>query len=277
MSKKHYICTQLRINANTKAQAKLTQNIMPLKTKLNKIFGLLLDKRYNYAKKVNLYKKIVNKNDLVYDIGANRGDRIEVFLSLGAKVIAVEPNPKLADYLRRKYGKKIVVEQKAVGDRNGIVDFFINERSDVLSTVSDKFLKESQKTGRFSELIEAKYIKKVSVQMADINYLFEKYGYPDFMKIDVEGYEEKIIKSIKEASRIRALSFEFAVPETRNETLEILKHLNTIGFKYFNISFGESMEFLSRYNSDINSVGNLIKALPPLSWGDVYAFRREQV
>ncbi len=238
---------------------------------------MLLDKRYNYAKKVNLYKKIVNKNDLVYDIGANRGDRIEVFLSLGAKVIAVEPNPKLADYLRRKYGKKIVVEQKAVGDRNGIVDFFINERSDVLSTVSDKFLKESQKTGRFSELIEAKYIKKVSVQMADINYLFEKYGYPDFMKIDVEGYEEKIIKSIKEASRIRALSFEFAVPETRNETLEILKHLNTIGFKYFNISFGESMEFLSRYNSDINSVGNLIKALPPLSWGDVYAFRREQV
>ncbi len=43
-----------------------------------------------------LYRRFVNRGDLVFDIGAHVGDRVAAFRRLGAKVVAVEPQPALA-------------------------------------------------------------------------------------------------------------------------------------------------------------------------------------
>ena len=40
-----------------------------------------------------LYGRFVKRGDLVFDIGAHVGDRVAAFRRLGAKVVAVEPQP----------------------------------------------------------------------------------------------------------------------------------------------------------------------------------------
>lgn len=60
---------------------------------------------HQYYSKSIFYSKFINNNDLVFDIGANIGNRTEVFLGIGARVIAVEPNPKIALSLTKKISK----------------------------------------------------------------------------------------------------------------------------------------------------------------------------
>ena len=46
-----------------------------------------------------LYRRFVKRGDLVFDIGAHVGDRVAAFRRLGARVVAVEPQPALASTL----------------------------------------------------------------------------------------------------------------------------------------------------------------------------------
>ena len=52
-----------------------------------------------------LYSRFVWPGDLVFDVGAHVGDRVASFRRLGARVVAVEPQPGLAKVLRLLYGR----------------------------------------------------------------------------------------------------------------------------------------------------------------------------
>ena len=52
-----------------------------------------------------LYRRFVQRGDLVFDIGAHVGDRIASFRRLGARVVAVEPQPALATAISMFYGR----------------------------------------------------------------------------------------------------------------------------------------------------------------------------
>ena len=60
--------------------------------------------------RVNFYKKFINPNDLVFDVGANVGNRVGAFLKCHAKVVAVEPQPYCVKILREKFDDKITIE-----------------------------------------------------------------------------------------------------------------------------------------------------------------------
>ena len=49
-------------------------------------------------KRFNFYSGFINKGNICFDIGANYGNRTEVFLKLGSEVIAVEPQPQQAKF-----------------------------------------------------------------------------------------------------------------------------------------------------------------------------------
>ena len=51
------------------------------------------------------YGALVRPGDLCFDIGAHLGDRTAHFLTLGARVVAVEPQPQLMALLRRRFGR----------------------------------------------------------------------------------------------------------------------------------------------------------------------------
>src|SRR5215468_7419016 len=74
------------------------------------------------------YARFVARGDLVFDIGSHVGDRVGAFRRLGARVIAVEPQPALAKTLRLLYGRDraVTVVECAVGREAGAVPLKLN-------------------------------------------------------------------------------------------------------------------------------------------------------
>src|SRR5438270_7696758 len=75
-----------------------------------------------------LYGQFVRPGDLVFDVGAHVGDRIAAFRRLGARVVAVEPQPALVTTLKLIYGRHgtVAIEPVAVGRSAGVVELKLN-------------------------------------------------------------------------------------------------------------------------------------------------------
>src|SRR5262245_14614026 len=56
-----------------------------------------------------LYRPFIHPGDLCFDIGANYGFKTEVFLSLGARVVAFEPQPDCCQELKARNPDAIAV------------------------------------------------------------------------------------------------------------------------------------------------------------------------
>jgi FkbM family methyltransferase len=181
-----------------------------------------------------LYQKWVKPNSMVFDIGANVGNRIDVFLELGARVVAIEPQKSCVDILHQKFGNKITVENIGLSSSEGELDLHIADES-TISSFSNEFI---AKTGadRFKR---NRWHKTEKVHVSTLDHLMAKYGVPAFCKIDVEGFEIEVLKGLNQ--KVPALSFEYCVPEMSGKLYECLERIHQIDSKaLFNYSIGES-------------------------------------
>ena len=97
-----------------------------------------------------LYGRFVQRGDLVFDVGAHVGDRIASFRRLGARVVAVEPQPALVKVLRLIYGRAadVMIEAVAVGRSSGTTELMINPDNPTVSTASRGFRQRRPRCAR---------------------------------------------------------------------------------------------------------------------------------
>jgi len=198
-----------------------------------------------------LYRKCVRPGYLCFDIGANHGSRSMIFILLGAKTIAVEPNPNLTGLLRRF--PRVTVEHCAVSDEPGTKTFLINA-NDQISSLNPEW---REKWPEHPEWRETK------VECVTLDLLIGKHGLPDFCKIDVEGYEPAVLRGLSRP--IPRLSFEVA-PDFRANAEECVNRLLKIGNYEFNFAAGDDFRFLSPTWVDGQQVLSLMREA-----GDIYA------
>ncbi len=223
-----------------------------------------LKRKKHYSRSLAFYKQFFSSDDLVFDIGANIGERSQLFLEIGAKVICVEPQINCLKILHEKFdgNKNVVIVDKALGESEGEGSITICETDHTISTMSDKWKAE----GRFSNTYTGGQNVKVSVSTLD--NLIEKYGLPKFCKIDVEGFEVSVIKGL--SKKIPFISFEFT-REFLKDAEDILRHLSAIGDVEVNFSLGESMMlFDKQWISSHDMFSQINKMDDQLLWGDVY-------
>jgi hypothetical protein len=83
-----------------------------MKFNLNKYLGVLRSVMIYYGKPFNkrklkrFYRQFIQPDDLCFDIGAHLGNRSDAWISLGARVIAVEPQPACISFLKKKTGRE---------------------------------------------------------------------------------------------------------------------------------------------------------------------------
>ncbi len=153
-----------------------------------------------------LYAGFVKQGDLVFDIGAHVGDRVRAFRRLGARVIAIEPQPALARTLRLLYGRDpdVVIEAAAVGRTAGSAALKINVANPTISTASQAFITAAAGSPRW---IGEQWTKEIIVPVTTLDALVARHGLPSFAKIDIEGFEAEALAGLSGA--VQALSFEF--------------------------------------------------------------------
>ncbi len=222
-----------------------------------------LKNRAQYEKKLSFYSRFMHEGNLCFDIGAHRGNRTEIFLKLGAKVVAVDPQESCINYLQQKFNKEpmLTLINKGLSNKEGELTFYICEDATDLSTFSDNW-----KKGRFSNF---KWNKSKMTQVTTLDNLIREYGLPKFCKIDAEGFEYQILKGLTEP--IPYISFEFTI-EFFNDAKSSINYLLSLGYQKFNCSLGESMQMLF---SDWATAEKLYQRLDliedSLLYGDIYA------
>jgi FkbM family methyltransferase len=149
------------------------------------------------------FSQFVNHDDLVYDIGANDGRYTGIFLELGARVVAVEPNPALAKILRERF--RVEVEKLAVGAEPGFSELHLGE-ADILSTLSTEWMD----IARREQLSNKWNGETIAVSVSTLDSLVARHGVPRYVKIDVEGYEPEVLRGLSQA--IAIVSFEVQGP-----------------------------------------------------------------
>ena len=98
-----------------------------------------------------LYGSFAGDGDLCFDIGANLGNRVRCFRALGCRVVAVEPQSFCLRRLRQDFGKdrQVILVTKAAGAAPGTATLRTSPVH-VLSTLSETFMAETRKSGRFA-------------------------------------------------------------------------------------------------------------------------------
>jgi FkbM family methyltransferase len=214
------------------------------------------------------YARFVASHDLVFDIGSHVGDRVAAFRRLGARVIAVEPQPALARTLRLLYGRDeaVTVMESAVGRQAGTVALQLNLDNPTVSTASKAFIAASRSAPGWEG---QQWTRTIDVPVTTLEELIARHGTPRFIKIDVEGYEEEVLAGLSTA--VPALSFEFTTIQ-RDIACACVARCAAIGFGSFAASLGESLAFEHEGKLDGAEIADWLMRLPAdANSGDIYA------
>ena len=210
------------------------------------------------------YSRFVRPGALVLDIGASEGRLAETFSEIGARVVAVEPNPALIALMRRRYGRAFVLVEKAVGAQPGEAVLRIGEDPEH-STLSEDWLRRAPN--------ERRWIHSELVSVTTLAELIAEYGDPDFVKIDVEGFEHEVLAGLDRS--LPQLSFEFqcSALDVAEKSMARLEDLADYTFAY---TLAEERVLMSDWStaSRLTSVLAKVREMDATTYGDVIALRR---
>lgn len=213
------------------------------------------------------YGRLLRAGDLAFDIGAHVGDRSACFARLGARVIAVEPQPLLARITTAFAGPAVRVERCVLGARPGRVRLRLNTANPTVATTSDVFVAAAAAGAPGWE--GQVWDKAVTVRQTTLDALIAKHGLPAFIKIDVEGQEAAVLEGLTRA--VPALSAEFTTLQ-RDIAFAVVGRLAALGYRAFNAALGETMAFAFPRPVGVVEIRAWLAALPDAAnSGDLYA------
>jgi len=215
-----------------------------------------------------LYGQFVRRGDLVFDVGAHVGDRIAAFRRLGARVVAVEPQPALVKTLRLLYARDraVVIEPVAVGRSTGTVALKLNLDNPTVSTASDAFVRAAAGAPGWEG---QSWNRTISVPLTTLDELIARHGMPAFVKIDVEGFEAEALAGLTRPAA--GLSFEFTTIQ-RDVAQACMVRCVALGYRRYQAALGESQAFAHPQWQSAPAMARWLSALPDkANSGDVYA------
>ncbi len=186
-----------------------------------------------------MLERFIKPGMTIFDIGSNIGyyPLLELSLLRGVgKVVCIEPAPEnvkllkrnleLNEYFGRLYGNMPVV-QAAVSDKTSKRTFHLSEFSNL---------------GTFHP-VETSFTngQSITVETVTISNLADRYGNPDLIRMDIEGHEVEVVRSVPKDTNRPIIVFEVHTDRysTKHDFATVLGRLFT---------FGYSVEILSSNN-----------------------------
>lgn len=223
---------------------------------------------FSYERSVKFLRNFINEGDLVFDVGANIGNKTFLYVLCKAKVVCFEPEIRCISKLQRKFkdNSNVIIVPKGLAEKQGYIDFFPCNQVTTISSCAIAWATD----GRF---VEAGYswAKPIKIEVATLDQMIEQYGIPKFCKIDVEGFEFQVLSGLTQP--IPCISFEFTY-ERKTEAQKCLAILTRLGYKKFNFVIGETAFFFFNEYMDAESLLEKIykeNVVGTGLWGDIYA------
>lgn len=204
---------------------------------------------------------------LCFDIGANIGDTTQWFLDNGYdKVIALEPGAEAFIQLFQRFhnDSHVILHYLAVSSQPGPIEFW-NSNWHTTSTAHKNWVANS----RFAGKCAWNLITKNAITLDE---LIELHGTPNFLKVDVEGYELEVLKGLTKCG-IRNIGFEWS-EEEYTQLNDTAKHLKNLGYNQFSFTYDDHLSDMK--NLTYSEWGNLklhLDIIPSRKekWGMIYS------
>ena len=159
----------------------------------------------------------------IFDVGMYDGADTAYYLACGYKVIAVEANPDLVDAAKRRFEGQIASGQLSC------VNAAISPGGEAVElNLSGQDLGSSSLMS--DRIIHKRPIGAITVPGVTLPQLFERFGIPEYLKVDIEGADRLCVLALTSDTRPTYLSFEVG-----DDVDELLAHAEMIGFRRFKI------------------------------------------
>tara|TARA_Y100000310_G_scaffold335387_1_gene417303 strand:+ start:860 stop:1546 length:687 start_codon:yes stop_codon:yes gene_type:complete len=166
--------------------------------------------------------------DLVFDVGAHKGETVNGFFEEGyKKVVAVEPNPQLSELLDLRFRDyDFVLIRKALSSYEGEIDFYLGVEESTISTVSEDWITDSRFTPNYNW-----WDTPMKVECTTLDNLIDEFGEPNLIKIDVENHEHEVLKGLSKKIDSN-IKFEWHEEKYENaqEACQLLVNLEYLNF-----------------------------------------------
>ncbi len=236
---------------------------------------------------------MVVDTQLIFDAGMNDGEDTLYYLKKGFNVVAIEANPALCAHAQTRFAPdigsgRLNIVSGAISDKVGDNEFYINETNHHWSSLDPSWA-----------LKERTEVSKISVPGVHLGELFERYGVPHYLKIDIEGADMLCLRQLADCLTRPA----FLSIEDCRFGFDYVEALVDLGYVKFMLSdqhavggsrdeavdhtfrpgasgpFGEFLEgewldhrsFLDLYEKSIRDRSSGQRKSPPAVWWDIHA------
>ena len=202
--------------------------------KILNFFGIEVRLKPKFGKILNfddIYKsKFKEKNPIIFDVGANRGQSIERFIQINKdlKVHAFEPNPDEYETLIKKFSSNadIYLNNFGISENQESMNLNVTINSGNSSFYNIKkntdWIKIRSKQFKTNQDDFIKKIVKVKCDTLD-NYCHNnKIEQIDLLKIDTQGFEDKVLSgasNLIQNKKIKFIELEIMLDEVYEKTM----------------------------------------------------------
>lgn len=215
------------------------------------------------------FAELLRPGDLVFDAGANVGEWTNAFRSIGCRVIAIEPQAACANEIRSRYrdDANVVVVEAALAEAPGARELILSTTGSEHASLSREFVETIIGGGAPSITLVA---GTTTVDSLTLPQLFDRFGVPRYLKLDIEGMEAAVLASTTVLPEM--LSFEFH-REWIGDVRSILARFRDENY-LFNVTIGEWLGFRWKEWQAADETLLALEAMPRDAWGNVFVRRR---
>jgi FkbM family methyltransferase len=186
--------------------------------------------RRRFQFNTDFYHTLLPPNSLVFDVGANIGERSEELLAAGATVVAFEPQPRCAQQLRarcRSRRDRLSTVESALGSAPGSATLYMTSNG-AESSLSSNWVSAPKVAA--------------TVDVTTLDASIARFGAPYYCKIDVEGWELEVLKGLSQPLPFVSLEFHDRV-EDLEKAQRCLDYVSKLAEVEFNLTAAEVPEF----------------------------------
>lgn len=176
----------------------------------------------------------LNENSIIYSVGIGEDISfdLDIISKFNCKVFAFDPTPKSITWVKDNVlvsNKNFIFQEYGISAKSGFFDFYLPKNA---NHVSGSIVKNSNVDISNSIKLEFRTISQVIEEL--------EHNHIDLLKIDIEGEEYEVLKSILiENIDIKQIVVEFhpnLIKKGIAKTKNMIKTLNKSGYKCFGVS-----------------------------------------